>query len=96
MLPKVQRGAAGVGGQVPVLQRAWQELCIDNKYETTLHVIASAITKLGKVETADTLFRAPGGALPHVTACNGCNPLHPLHPLHLSRRRASPAVPARE
>jgi len=54
----------GVSGQVPFLHGQWKELCVDNKYETTLHVISSAINKLGKIETADTLFRAPGGALP--------------------------------
>uniref|UniRef100_A0A7S3AUF5 Mono(ADP-ribosyl)transferase n=1 Tax=Haptolina ericina TaxID=156174 RepID=A0A7S3AUF5_9EUKA len=54
----------GVSGQVPFLLEAWKELCSGNKYETTLHVISAAISKLCKIQTANMLFRAPGGALP--------------------------------
>ena len=35
-----------------------------NRYATTLHVLCSAIVKLGKVVPVNTVYRAPGGALP--------------------------------
>ncbi len=40
------------------------ELCMGNRYETTLHLISGAITKLGRIQKAQKLFRAPGGVLP--------------------------------
>ena len=35
-----------------------------NYYTTTIHSISAAVVKLGKLEQARTLYRAPGGALP--------------------------------
>lgn len=35
-----------------------------NRYPTTLHVLAAAILKLGRLTTARVIYRAPGGALP--------------------------------
>ena len=54
----------GCNGKVPALHAQWKALCAENRYETTLHVITSAIGKMGKVQSALMLFRAPGGALP--------------------------------
>ncbi|KAL1510688.1 hypothetical protein AB1Y20_006983 [Prymnesium parvum] len=51
-------------GDVAALEKEWTSLCHGNLYTTTLHLIDSAITKLGKIKTVDTLYRAPGGALP--------------------------------
>ena len=40
-------------------------VCRGNRYPATLHVLAAAIIKLGKVTGAPRLvYRAPGGALP--------------------------------
>lgn len=43
---------------------AFQRLCKGNQYQTTLHVLTAAIIKLGKLEPAQMVYRAPGGALP--------------------------------
>ena len=49
---------------VPFLEQACQKLCMGNQYPTTLHVLTTAIIKLGKLEKAQLVYRAPGGALP--------------------------------
>lgn len=49
---------------VQALQKAHQSLCRGNNYVTTVHVLSAAITKLGKLEPAELVYRAPGGALP--------------------------------
>lgn len=36
----------------------------DNLYATTLHVLSSAIMRLGKLTEATHVYRAPGRALP--------------------------------
>lgn len=57
----VLRKASGV----KFLENQFVELCQDNHYPTTLHVLTAAILKLGKITQADLVFRAPGGALPN-------------------------------
>ena len=40
------------------------QICHGNKYATTDAVLSSSVIKLGKIEKAGTVYRAPGGALP--------------------------------
>merc|ERR1712194_553049 len=50
---------------VPFMQAQAKELCEDNAYVTTLHVINSALLKLGKVMKAQKVYRGMvGGRLP--------------------------------
>jgi hypothetical protein len=55
-------------------------LCMRNKYTTTLHIINSAVVKLGKLTKAGTVYRGlSGGTLPEefwqaneYGVCGGC------------------------
>ena len=43
----------------------WKRLCQQNRYATTLHTINSAVTKLGKIQSAAKVYRGiSGGVLP--------------------------------
>ena len=53
-----------LGTKIPPLVRNYENLCLGNNYTTTLHVLCTAIVKLGKVVPVNTVYRAPGGALP--------------------------------
>ena len=45
----------------------WLDLCKGNRYTTTLHVINSAVVKLGKLEKAAKVYRGvTGGILPEI------------------------------
>ena len=47
------------------LKKAFAKLCQRNRYTTTLHVINSAIVKLGQLTQASTVYRGiSGGVLP--------------------------------
>jgi len=47
------------------MQKKWDDLCMGNKYTTTLHVVNSAVVKLGKITVASTVWRGiSGGVLP--------------------------------
>jgi len=50
---------------VKFLELVFNEVCLGNTYATTIHVLSSAIIKLGKIVHADLVYRAPGGALPN-------------------------------
>ena len=52
-----------------MLRAFFQELCLGNRYPTTIHVLTAAIIKLGKIVPADKVYRAPGGALPKSFWC---------------------------
>ena len=53
----------GIG--VPALEPRFNELCLGNRYTTTLHVINSAVVKLGKLQKAEKVYRGmAGGVLP--------------------------------
>ena len=54
----------GAAGSSVFLTKLMQELCAGNQYETTLHLLSSAIHKLGHIQKAAPLYRAPGGVLP--------------------------------
>ena len=49
--------------------------CATNRYETSLHVLSAAITKLGKLTQAAVVYRAPGRALPPAFWQNACDGL---------------------
>ena len=59
----------GLGTKIPPLVRNYERLCLGNNYTTTLHVLCTAIVKLGKVVPVNTVYRAPGGALPDSFWC---------------------------
>ena len=42
-------------------QTSLSEQCADNQYVTTLHVLSSVIVKLGKLVTAQTVYRGMSG-----------------------------------
>lgn len=47
------------------MRKKWDELCLGNKYVTTLHIINSGIVKSGKIMTATKVYRGiSGGLLP--------------------------------
>ena len=46
-----------------MLKKHYLKLCQRNKYTTTLHVINSAIVKLGKLTQATTVYRGLGGGV---------------------------------
>ena len=49
------------------MESRWQELCLGNRYATTLHVINSAVVKLGKLQPAMKVYRGvTGGVLPEI------------------------------
>jgi len=52
----------GVSSSVPFLIANYERLCKGNQYTTTLHVINSAIVKLGKLMTAEKVYRGISGA----------------------------------
>ena len=62
------------------LKKATGILCLRNKYTTTLHIINSAVVKLGKLTKAGTVYRGlSGGTLPEefwqandYGVCGGC------------------------
>ena len=49
---------------VPFLISMAERLCLGNGYPSTVHTLSAAIIKLSKLQSACTLYRAPGGALP--------------------------------
>ena len=62
------------------LKKETGTLCMRNKYTTTLHIINSAVVKLGKLTKAGTVYRGlSGGTLPEefwqsndYGVCGGC------------------------
>ena len=55
----------GVHGKVPFFQACFEKLCLGNRYVTTLHVIASALSKLALLGRCETVYRGmSGGELP--------------------------------
>ena len=44
--------------------RSCAAICKDNNYQVTIAVLTASIIKLGKIEKALVVYRAPGGALP--------------------------------
>ena len=55
----------GLPGKVPCLKASMERLCADNRYVTTLHVINSAIVKMGKLMVSQKVYRGiAGGLLP--------------------------------
>ena len=51
----------GIG--VPALEPRFNELCLGNRYTTTLHVINSAVVKLGKLQKAEKVYRGMAGGV---------------------------------
>ena len=51
-------------GQSNFMSERFKALCAGNRYETTIHLVSSAIAKLGRIQKAQPLYRAPGGVLP--------------------------------
>ena len=51
-------------GKNPALSKMYEKLCCGNRYEATVHLISAAITKLGRIQKAQPLYRAPGGVVP--------------------------------
>ena len=52
----------GVG--MAAMEERWRLLCNGNRYTTTLHVINSAVVKLGKLQKPEKVYRGvTGGAL---------------------------------
>ena len=49
---------------VPYLEHRFEQLCMGNTFATTLHLLTAAIIRLGKTMQVQTVYRAPGGALP--------------------------------
>jgi hypothetical protein len=59
------RGGALNMPQPVFMQEKFEKLCAHNRYPTTIHAICSAITKMGKLTKAATVFRGfSGGVLP--------------------------------
>ena len=55
----------GVHGKVPFFQTCFEKLCLGNRYVTTLHVIAAALSKLALLGKCETVYRGmSGGELP--------------------------------
>lgn len=55
------------GIEVKAMEGRWMELCMGNRYTTTLHVINSAVVKLGKLQPAMKVYRGvTGGVLPEI------------------------------
>ena len=55
----------GLGGNVDWMKKKMEDLCQGNHYVTTLHVINSAIVKLGRLAKPRTVYRGVnGGVLP--------------------------------
>jgi hypothetical protein len=55
----------GISGRVPYLHEQMRQLCLGNRYATTLHNINSCIVKLGKLMPAQCVYRGiSGGLLP--------------------------------
>tara|TARA_B110001452_G_scaffold152699_1_gene127039 strand:+ start:650 stop:1222 length:573 start_codon:yes stop_codon:yes gene_type:complete len=55
----------GVHGKVPFFHQKWRDLCKDNKYTTTMHVISAALGKLSLLVSCQKVYRGmSGGALP--------------------------------
>ena len=70
--------ARGVASSMALPQETWRSLCGENRYTTTLHVLNSAVVKLGKltrVEKAQTLMGPhPMGPHPDGTPPTECDP----------------------
>eukprot|EP00965_Chrysotila_dentata_P101992 3366427-Pleurochrysis_carterae.AAC.2 len=65
MFMKYNAVLRGLGSENAYLRRSFDELCMGNTYTTTLHVINSAIVKLGKLTRAARVYRGLAGkALP--------------------------------
>jgi NLR family CARD domain-containing protein 3 len=63
MFTKYNACLRGIG--IEALEPRFQELCKGNRYTTTLHVINSAVVKLGKLQRAEKVYRGmAGGVLP--------------------------------
>ena len=63
MFVKYNACLRGIG--VKAMEPHWTELCSGNRYTTTLHVINSAVVKLGKLQKAEKVYRGvSGGVLP--------------------------------
>ena len=65
MFMKYNTVLRGVHGKVPFFQTCFEKLCLGNRYVTTLHVIASALSKLALLGACETVYRGmSGGELP--------------------------------
>ena len=53
-----------VPGKDVALAKVFERLCCGNRYEATIHLISAAIAKLGRIQKAQPLYRAPGGVVP--------------------------------
>lgn len=51
-------------GNSPPLSKRFESMCEGNRYEASLHLVSAAIAKLGRIQKAQPVFRAPGGVLP--------------------------------
>lgn len=61
----VNRGGGLSKEQPDFMQSRFDELCLGNRYTTTIHVINSALIKLSKLQKAETVYRGiQGGILP--------------------------------
>ena len=49
------------GMGVAAMEKRWNEICLGNRYTTTLHVINSAVVKLGKLQVAEKVYRGVTG-----------------------------------
>ena len=54
---------AAVSPDKPVFTKS-VEICRGNRYPSTIASLSAAVIKLGKIERAGVVYRAPGGALP--------------------------------
>ena len=45
------------GVRVPAMEKRWMELCLGNRYTTTLHVVNSAVVKMGKLQARQPAAR---------------------------------------
>lgn len=55
----------GLGSAQAAPHDKWKALCGENRYSTTLHVLNSAIVKLGKLTRVEKVYRGiAGGLLP--------------------------------
>ena len=56
----------GLQSAIGFFKKRFEDLCLGNKYTTTMHVINSAVVKLSKLTFASEVYRGvSGGRLPH-------------------------------
>jgi hypothetical protein len=59
----VCRGGALDGSQIAFMRNSFHELCMGNRFPTTIHVINSALIKLGKLQEVRKVYRGVSGGL---------------------------------